>query len=110
MPCFILGHPWTGWREEARREKRPKARLKNSPHPGNETLGRAEPPPYQKPKTTTDSSERNRMKPVELYCKEVSELGVDGARVIDRRSVVTAEWVRIWVPRIRVRSMGGMTG
>jgi hypothetical protein len=50
------------------------------------------------------------MKPVELYCKEVSELGVDGARVIDRRSVVTAEWVRIWVPRIRVRSMGGMTG
>jgi predicted metal-binding protein len=31
------------------------------------------------------------MKPVELYCKEVSELGVDGARVIDPRSVVTAE-------------------
>lgn len=35
------------------------------------------------------------MKPVELYCKEVSELGVDGARVIDPRSVVTAEWVRM---------------
>ena len=35
------------------------------------------------------------MKPVQLYCKEVSELGVDGTRVIDPRSVVTAEWVRM---------------
>ena len=35
------------------------------------------------------------MKPVELYCKEAFEKGMDGARVIDPRSVVTAEWVRM---------------
>jgi predicted metal-binding protein len=35
------------------------------------------------------------MKPIEIYCKEVLEGGVDGARVIDPRSVVTAEWVRM---------------
>jgi predicted metal-binding protein len=35
------------------------------------------------------------MRPVEIYCKEVLEMGVDGAKVIDPRSVVTAEWVRM---------------
>ena len=35
------------------------------------------------------------MKPVEVYCKETLEMGVDGARAIDPRSIVTAEWVRM---------------
>jgi predicted metal-binding protein len=35
------------------------------------------------------------MKPVEFFCKEILEMGVDGAKVIDPRSVVTAEWVRM---------------
>jgi predicted metal-binding protein len=39
--------------------------------------------------------EEDRMRPVEIYCKEVLEMGVDGAKVIDPRSVVTAEWVRV---------------
>jgi predicted metal-binding protein len=37
----------------------------------------------------------DRMKPVEIYCKEVLEMGVSGARAIDPHSVVTAEWVRM---------------
>jgi predicted metal-binding protein len=39
--------------------------------------------------------EEDRMRPVEIYCKEVLEMGVDGAKVIDPSSVVTAEWVRV---------------
>jgi predicted metal-binding protein len=35
------------------------------------------------------------MKPVEVYCKEALEMGVDGARAIDPRSIVTAEWVKM---------------
>ncbi|HMK52366.1 MAG TPA: DUF2284 domain-containing protein [Thermodesulfobacteriota bacterium] len=35
------------------------------------------------------------MKAVETYCKEALEMGVDGAKRIDPRSVVTADWVRI---------------
>ncbi len=35
------------------------------------------------------------MKPVEAYCREIIERGVDGAKVVDPRSVVTAEWVRM---------------
>ena len=35
------------------------------------------------------------MKPVEHYCEKALELGVDGAKQIDPRSVVTAEWVRM---------------
>ena len=35
------------------------------------------------------------MKSVEVYCKELFEMGVDGAKMIDPRSVVTAEWVRL---------------
>jgi len=35
------------------------------------------------------------MKPVEVYCKEVLEMGVDEAKVIDPRAVTTAEWVRM---------------
>jgi predicted metal-binding protein len=35
------------------------------------------------------------MKAVGIYCEEVLELGVDGAKVIDPRSVITAEWVRM---------------
>ena len=35
------------------------------------------------------------MKSIEVYCKEALEMGVEGAKVIDPRSVVTAEWVRM---------------
>ena len=35
------------------------------------------------------------MKPLEDYCNKALELGVDGAKQIDPRSVVTAEWVRM---------------
>ena len=35
------------------------------------------------------------MQPVEVYCKEALETGMDGAKVIDPRSVITAEWVRM---------------
>lgn len=35
------------------------------------------------------------MEPVEVFCKEALEMGVDGAKMIDPHSVVTAEWVRM---------------
>ena len=35
------------------------------------------------------------MRPLEVYCKKASEIGLDGAKVIDPRSIVTAEWVRM---------------
>ncbi len=35
------------------------------------------------------------MKAVETYCKEALEMGVDGAKMIEPQSVVTAEWVRM---------------
>jgi predicted metal-binding protein len=35
------------------------------------------------------------MKPPEFYCERALELGVEGAKEIDPRSVVTAEWVRM---------------
>ena len=35
------------------------------------------------------------MKPLEDYCNKALELGVDGAKQIEPRSVVTAEWVRM---------------
>ena len=35
------------------------------------------------------------MKPLEAYCQKAVETGVDGARVIDASSIVTAEWVRM---------------
>jgi len=35
------------------------------------------------------------MQPVEVYCKEALGTEMDGARVIDPRSVITAEWVRM---------------
>jgi predicted metal-binding protein len=35
------------------------------------------------------------MKPVEVYCQEALEKNVDGAKVVDPRSVVTAKWVRV---------------
>jgi predicted metal-binding protein len=35
------------------------------------------------------------MKALEVYCKEVLEQGADGAKIVDPRSVVTAEWVRM---------------
>ena len=35
------------------------------------------------------------MKPVEFFCKRAMEMGVEGAKVIDPGSVVTAEWVRM---------------
>lgn len=36
-----------------------------------------------------------RMKPLENYCERGLEMGFDGAKVIDPRSIVTAEWVRM---------------
>jgi len=35
------------------------------------------------------------MKALEIYCKKALELGLDGVKVIDPRSIVTAEWVRM---------------
>jgi predicted metal-binding protein len=35
------------------------------------------------------------MKPVESYCEKALEMEIDGARVVDSRSIVTAEWVRM---------------
>jgi predicted metal-binding protein len=35
------------------------------------------------------------MNALEIYCKKALELGVDGAKVIASRSIVTAEWVRM---------------
>ncbi len=35
------------------------------------------------------------MCPIEEYCKQAIERGMDGARVIDPASVVTADWVRM---------------
>ena len=35
------------------------------------------------------------MKTVEMFCQEALEMGVDGAKRVDPRSVVTAEWVRM---------------
>jgi len=35
------------------------------------------------------------MKPVEEYCKNAIERGIDGAKVIDSSSIATAEWVRL---------------
>src|SRR5512146_1527966 len=35
------------------------------------------------------------VKPIESFCKRAMEMGVEGAKVIDPHSVVTAEWVRM---------------
>jgi predicted metal-binding protein len=35
------------------------------------------------------------MKSVESFCKRALEMGIDEAKIIDPRSVVTAEWVRM---------------
>jgi len=35
------------------------------------------------------------MNPLDLYCKKAIEKEMDGAKVIDPRSIVTAEWVRM---------------
>ncbi len=35
------------------------------------------------------------MKPLEAYCEKALESGMDGVKVIDPRSIVTAEWVRM---------------
>jgi predicted metal-binding protein len=35
------------------------------------------------------------MEKLELYCKKAFEMGFDGAKVIDPRSIVTSEWVRM---------------
>ena len=35
------------------------------------------------------------MKGVQIYCEEVLELGAGRAKVVDPRSVITAEWVRM---------------
>ena len=35
------------------------------------------------------------MEPLEGYCQKALELGFEGAKVIEPRSIVTAEWVRL---------------
>jgi predicted metal-binding protein len=35
------------------------------------------------------------MEPLEIYCKKALEMEMDGAKVIDPQSIVTAEWVRM---------------
>ena len=35
------------------------------------------------------------MKPVKSFCKRAIEMGIDGAKMIDPGSIVTAEWVRM---------------
>jgi predicted metal-binding protein len=35
------------------------------------------------------------MRTVEVYCREVLELGATGAKVVDPHSVITGEWVRM---------------
>lgn len=35
------------------------------------------------------------MKTLAVYCREALEAGIDGAKVIDPRSIVTTEWVRM---------------
>jgi predicted metal-binding protein len=35
------------------------------------------------------------MKALEVYCKEILEQGADGVKIVDPRSVITAEWVRM---------------
>jgi predicted metal-binding protein len=35
------------------------------------------------------------MKPLESYCEKALEMGIDGAKIVDPCSVVTAEWVRM---------------
>ena len=35
------------------------------------------------------------MKSVESFCKRAKEMGIDGAKIIDSGSVVTADWVRM---------------
>jgi predicted metal-binding protein len=39
--------------------------------------------------------ERDRVKGLETYCEKALEMEIDGAKVIDPHSVVTAEWVRL---------------
>ena len=47
-------------------------------------------------KTFTKVRERKRgWKGVQIYCEEVLELGAGRAKVVDPRSVITAEWVRM---------------
>ena len=35
------------------------------------------------------------MKSVESFCKKAIEMGIEGAKIIDPGSIVTAEWVRM---------------
>ena len=35
------------------------------------------------------------MQALKVYCQQALEMGLDGAKIIDPRSVVTAEWVRM---------------
>jgi predicted metal-binding protein len=41
------------------------------------------------------TEEREVMKPLKAYCERALELGVDGAKVIDSSTIVTAPWVRM---------------
>jgi hypothetical protein len=35
------------------------------------------------------------MKSVESFCKKAMEIGIEGAKILDPGSIVTAEWVRM---------------
>ena len=39
--------------------------------------------------------EGDRMKGLEIYCKRALEMGIDGSKIIDPRSIITADWVRM---------------
>ena len=44
---------------------------------------------------TKRSSSRDRLKSLEVYCRKAREMGIDGAKVIHPRSIITGEWVRM---------------
>ena len=85
MPCFLLERPLTGWRREARRGKKHKARSRNSPHPSNETLRGGQSSifstPFQKGEAISEAQDdhwfkrqEERMKPAEVHCQQDFEM------------------------------------
>src|SRR5512139_2768938 len=50
---------------------------------------------YHHIKFSNERKEDVSMKSVESFCKGALELGIEGAKIINPGSVVTAEWVRL---------------
>jgi predicted metal-binding protein len=44
---------------------------------------------------SNDRKEDGSMKSAEFFCKKAIEMGIEGAKIIDPGSIVTAEWVRM---------------